>query len=413
MNFFELIISFLGTYNVVLASVVLFSIVIFLSGISIYIFYTCKKYKKKFRNLSASAAHYQTLVEHTPDTIYLIFSKTTLRFEYISPSITLMTGFLPEKFYDEPEFFKSLIHSDDLPEFEASLKAISLKTPCQLISLRLLNSEKSFVDFELNLVPIFDQTQCCAQFCVIGRKAVPIQGPLYDMSYLERLTTIGQMASSVAHEIRNPLTTVRGYLQFFSLKPEFNNYREHFELLINELDRTSLIIKEYLALNQSKTFAPKSCQLNNIIRSLYPLLKADANNINKDIQIKLGDIPELYLAENEIRQLILNMVKNGLEAMSEMKDRTIITISTYKQDDKIVMSIKDQGPGIAPHILENIGKPFLTTKKTGTGLGLTICYQIVNEHKAQIEVNSKHNGTEFFVKFSPKVQHKKSIKKAM
>ena len=110
----------------------------------------------------------------------------------------------------------------------------------------------------------------------------------------------------------------------------------------------------------------------------------------------LGEIPEIKLDEKEIRQLLLNLVRNGLEAMHP---GGIVTIKTTYHKNIVALAITDQGTGIPKDILENIGKPFVTTKATGTGLGLATCYQIANRHNATINIETSRQGTTFTINF--------------
>lgn len=218
------------------------------------------------------------------------------------------------------------------------------------------------------------------------------------LSMAERLHTLGEMAACVTHEIRNPLTTVHGYLQMFSHKKEFDTYHGQLQLLLEELDRTNLLIKEYLALSREDAADLKPTQLNTIITSLYPLIQAQANSCGKEVQVELGILPEINLDEKEMRQLILNLSRNGLEAMEKGK---ILSIRTWQDpsSDEVKLSIRDEGSGIPKHILDNIGKPFQTTKENGTGLGLAVCHRIVKRHKAKMEIQTGNNGTEICVGF--------------
>jgi len=180
-------------------------------------------------------------------------------------------------------------------------------------------------------------------------------------------------------------------------RQEFAAYKDRFELMIGELDRTNAIIREYLSLAKNKLVELKHHDLNASITSLLPLLEADAIASKANVILHLANIPQIYLDENEIRQLLLNLVRNGLEAMPS---GGTLRISTYLDKEQVVMAVADQGTGIPSHILENLGTPFLTTKETGTGLGLPVCYRIAGRHNATIEVESTDKGTTFFVRFN-------------
>ena len=218
------------------------------------------------------------------------------------------------------------------------------------------------------------------------------------LSLADKLHTVGEIAASVTHEIRNPLTTIHGYLQIFSQKKEFMPYQGQITLLLTELDRANLLIKEYLSLCREHTATMKPTQLNDIISALLPLLQAQANNTGAEIILQLAALPEIALDDKEIRQLILNLVRNGLEAMDTGKTITIKTGVTA-DGETVLLSIADQGRGIPGHILAELGKPFVTTKENGTGLGLSVCYRIAARHQAAIKVDTGTSGTVFSLLF--------------
>lgn len=217
-----------------------------------------------------------------------------------------------------------------------------------------------------------------------------------EMARLDRLNLVGQLAAGIGHEIRNPITTVRGYLQLLGEKPDYVAQKSTFELMISELDRANAIITEFLSLAQIKQTELKSQNLNNIINNLYPLLEADAFTQNKQIFFFQGEIPNLKLNGKEISQLVLNVVRNGLEAMEE---RASLTIKSCVEDNKVVLAIEDEGCGILPENLNKLGTPFFTTKDSGTGLGLATCYKIAESHNAKIHINSSSRGTTFCIHF--------------
>ena len=220
-----------------------------------------------------------------------------------------------------------------------------------------------------------------------------------EMTKLDRLNVVGEMAASIGHEVRNPMTTVRGFLQMIKMKQQYQELHDTFDIMIDELDRANSIISEYLTLAKNKTANLEPASLNSIIRTLYPLVQADALRLGHDICLNLDDLPEILLNEKDIRQLILNIVRNGIEAM---ETHGVITIKTYIENENIVLAISDTGKGMSQEIREKLGTPFLTTKDSGTGIGLSVCYRIVERHKATIHVETSLNGTTFFIHFPAK-----------
>ena len=218
-----------------------------------------------------------------------------------------------------------------------------------------------------------------------------------EIAKLERLNVIGEMAAGIAHEIRNPMTAVRGFLQLLEGKQELNNYRRFFSLMIGELDRANSIISEFLSIARNTSGYIKPGNIKSLVASLYPLLMADALSEEKNVEVNLQEVPDLIMNEEEIRQLVLNLARNGLEAMPA---GGTLTLKTYSDDNQIVLAVKDQGGGIDPDILPKLGTPFLTSKKNGTGLGLAVCYGIAARHNARLDFETGPQGTEFRVRFS-------------
>jgi len=217
-----------------------------------------------------------------------------------------------------------------------------------------------------------------------------------NVARLDRLKIVGQMAASIGHEIRNPMTTVRGYLQFFSRKKEFLPLASQFQLLIDELDRANSIITEFLSLAHNKIVKKKKCNLNSLIEKLKPLIQSNALLRGLSVQFDLKDIPEIYIDEKEIQQLIMNITQNGLEAMTS---GGCLFIKTDVEENDTRLLIIDQGMGIDPDILHNLGTPFFTTKEMGTGLGLAVCYSIVHRHRATIEFVRSEESTMCITRF--------------
>jgi len=216
------------------------------------------------------------------------------------------------------------------------------------------------------------------------------------MARLERLNLMGEIAAGIAHEIRNPMTVIRGYLQMMQFKEEFASHKKRFDTMMDEIDRANAIITEFLSLAKYAPPNLKIQSINSILTDLLPLIQADAAEHGIVISLSLSDTPEINLDSKQIRQVVLNLVRNGIEAMSRYGE---LTIKTRLKGNRVVLSIKDRGNGIPPEALEKLGKPFFTTKENGTGLGLPVCYRIVESHNARIEIKTGKRGTTFMVSF--------------
>lgn len=217
-----------------------------------------------------------------------------------------------------------------------------------------------------------------------------------EMARLDRLNLVGEMAAMIAHEIRNPLTTVKGFLQLLNEKDRYDQDKMYLELMIEELERANSIIAEFLSLARNKAVEFKKTSLNSIISSIIPLIEVEALKNNKKICLNFGEIPDLLLDKKEIHQIILNLTRNGLEAMPP---DSCLFLTTYREGDEVILAVHNQGKGIEPEVLEKLGTPFFTTKDEGTGLGLAVCYSIAARHNAKIEIKTGPGGTTFFVKF--------------
>ncbi len=129
---------------------------------------------------------------------------------------------------------------------------------------------------------------------------------------------------------------------------------------------------------------------------MISLIETDAIKNDKYVNLELEEVPDLLLEKNDIKQLILNLTRNGLEAMNP---GGYLTIKTFTGGHEVVLAVNDQGKGIPPEHLEKMGIPFFTTKDYGTGLGLAVCYKIAARHNASINIETCPAGTTFFVKF--------------
>lgn len=218
-----------------------------------------------------------------------------------------------------------------------------------------------------------------------------------EMARLDRLNLVGEMAATIAHEIRNPMTNILGFTEILKAEAAESPNSIYYDFIIEELHHANSIVEEFLFLARSKPLALKKQDLNEILKAIAPLVQASAIYEKKYLVFELNEVTEIPIDEKEIRQLVLNLVRNGLEAMETGGK---LTIRTFKNQSDVVLSVNDQGRGIPPDVLEKIGTPFFTTKEKGTGLGLAVCYSIAARHNAKIKVKTSSKGTTFFVIFN-------------
>ncbi|MEF2245902.1 two-component system sensor histidine kinase NtrB [Paenibacillus sp. IITD108] len=223
-----------------------------------------------------------------------------------------------------------------------------------------------------------------------------------EVGRMERLSIVGQMAASITHEIRNPLAVIRGFIQLMRERSPAGQH-EYYRIVMEELDRANLIISDFLSLAQNREVQKELTSLNHIISELLPLLKADANLRGQTLLVKLQEpLPHLLLNDREIKQLLLNLVRNGMEAM---EDNGTLCIFTYSENEYVYLKITDEGAGISEEALKHLFEPFFTTRSKGTGLGLPLCLSIVEKHNGWIDVKSTEGvGTSFIVKFQIPVE---------
>lgn len=221
------------------------------------------------------------------------------------------------------------------------------------------------------------------------------------LARMDRLALVGEMAAAIGHEIRNPMTSVRGFLQMIGDYEATQPYRDLFDLMIEELDRANEIIGSFLSMASNKNLELRLQNISEMVAILHPLILSDALRADKNVCLELASDEQVEVDHNEIRQLILNLARNGLEAMPP---KGTLTIGTYRDGMEVVLFVKDQGPGLPPSIIDSLGTPFLTTKESGTGLGLAVCYSIAARHKASLELITGPEGTTFYVRFKTFVQ---------
>ncbi|MCC3374758.1 ATP-binding protein [Cohnella sp. REN36] len=225
----------------------------------------------------------------------------------------------------------------------------------------------------------------------------------------EKLYVAGQLAAGIAHEIRNPLTSLKGFLQLLaSGRKDSGTY---YDIMKSELTRIEGIVSEMLMLSKPQVYDLSYHDVRSSMRETVTLLETQAILHSIMIETDFGPDPLwVYGVENQVKQVFINVIKNAIEAMV---DGGAIRVRMRRVDDTVQIRISDEGPGIEETQLSKMGQPFYTTKDKGTGLGLMVSYKIVDNHQGSIRVDSElGSGTTFVITFPFRYPEASSIKKS-
>ncbi|MCL6633038.1 MAG: PAS domain-containing protein [Alicyclobacillus herbarius] len=221
-----------------------------------------------------------------------------------------------------------------------------------------------------------------------------------NMQKTEKLATVGKIAAGIAHEIRNPLTTVKGFLQMLGECLTAKGLQEetaYIQLIMDEIHRVNNLVTELLLLAKPRQTQKERCMIVSILKDLEPMIAADALLRGVEFTQDLGASLEgawIWADAAMLKQLFMNLAKNALEAM-ESGGR--LGIRAKVEGQWLRVDVSDTGPGIPYYQTDKIFDAFFTTKDKGTGLGLPICQRIVNDHGGTIRVFSKGFGATFSV----------------
>ncbi|MFC5528785.1 ATP-binding protein [Cohnella yongneupensis] len=205
----------------------------------------------------------------------------------------------------------------------------------------------------------------------------------------EKLSVIGQLAAGVAHEIRNPLTALKGFTQLLHKSADRN--RNYYEMMLTELERINYIVGEFVLLskpNQWQRLVP--CDMSRMLGDIVPIMQSQAIITNVTIQVEDdGQLPNVMCDVNQIKQVLINLMKNAIEAMP---GGGMLDVRAREDNSgHVVIEVQDQGVGIPEEVIARLGEPFYTTKQSGTGLGLTVCFKIIQAHGGMLTLSSKPN----------------------
>ncbi|NLL61889.1 MAG: PAS domain S-box protein [Candidatus Atribacteria bacterium] len=214
----------------------------------------------------------------------------------------------------------------------------------------------------------------------------------------KRLVSLGQIASAIAHEIRNPLSSIRGLTQFlFQSCPDEEERKGDLKIIMKEVDRLNQLINQVLDFSRPKKLNISHFSLSEMIKDLINLLKLKDREKAVQFQLSLeSPVQSIFADQDQIRQVLMNIILNAIQAV-DSQGKIVIDLqpSYYNGKEAVLISIKDNGAGIGEEELSHIFDPFFTTGGQGTGLGLSIAYNIIEAHQGSIAISSEQGrGTE-------------------
>lgn len=202
----------------------------------------------------------------------------------------------------------------------------------------------------------------------------------------EKLTALGQLAAGIAHEIRNPLTALKGFTQLLRGSVPVNQ-QSYLDIMVSELTRIERILSELLVLAKPQAVFFHPNDITTILHEVLPIIHSQALLTNVNIHLDVEpQIPLVNCEPNQLKQVFVNVMKNAIEAMPDGGNLTIRLMSM--EDNFILIEITDEGAGIPEELIPKLGEPFFTTKDKGTGLGLMTSSKIVTAHHGRLQIRS-------------------------
>ncbi len=261
----------------------------------------------------------------------------------------------------------------------------------------------------LQCTPIHDPDGETIGVIVVASDVTQIKKEQQRLQQSEKIALLREMATGVAHEIKNPLTAIKGFSNIIAVKSRDSAIKDYAHIIESTADNANRVVNDFLTFAKAKPPALKETSLNELVYSLRLMLEIYLAKNGIECSFCLSDREKTIMADREqVKQVVLNIVENAVEAVSESANPRL-KISTGLSDagDEMFITISDNGRGMTRKDSLKVGTPFFTTKDQRTGLGLSICYKIVNEHGGGINVESEPGrGTSFTASFPCRVEKK-------
>jgi len=335
---------------------------------------------------------FETVLQHMDSGVALFDSEGQLRFLNVQMSRMLQT---PRRMLVGNSVRQLMFH----PFLRKSIRRLFVKMYRDMVCYRRYHAEFQDSNGKFLLISITRIEELDGDYLVSVKDVSDYKQIEQTALQNDKLAMLGKIAAAIAHEIRNPLTSIRGFIQLLKPYLESIGKQEYARIILSEIDRANDIIYEFL--NSSKPTAPmkQKLKVSSLVKETILLTESEAHMKGCELITEHND-PGIAVAIDvkQIKQVLLNIVKNAMDAIHEARDRRkgLIEISSRREGRFAVISIRDNGKGMDRTTLNRLFDPFFTTKEEGTGLGLSVSYRIIRNHGGTIQVDSKlGEGTEF------------------
>jgi two-component system sporulation sensor kinase A len=336
------------------------------------------------KSVGDSEAIFRLMAENMTDLIGIVDQDGIVK--YASPSHLNVLGVSPDFLIGKNAF--QYVNPEHVTYLQSKfIEMIENRQPIQVEFGYLHHKEGHYVTVEGRFAPTYREDDSIEYIvCVVRDISERIKTEEL-IRQTEKLSIAGELAAGIAHEIRNPLTAIKGFIKLM-LKIENRKEKKYLEIVTSELERIELILTELLMMAKPQTTTFELMDIRDILNHVIALIETQTNMKNMQISASFEeDLPLIQASGNHLKQVFINFIQNSIDAMS---DGGMIHILAKKQGAAdIVIEFIDNGKGIPEALLNKLGEPFYTTKEKGTGLGLMVSRKIIQEHKGALSFDSE------------------------
>jgi PAS domain S-box-containing protein len=340
-----------------------------------------RRQERKLRRLDKQ---FRLIAENMSDLITMFDADWTIK--YVSPSHEQVIGYAPDELMNSDIAF-SLVHPDDAARVENIFSEMATAKSPRQVEFRYKHKSGRWVYVEAKGTPVLKKNGEIDHIIIVSRDVTERRMAEDSLRKSEALAVVGQLASGIAHEIRNPLASIKGFVQLIK---ESRTRDDFFMIMNSEFKALEAKIDEFLMLAKPQVARYGTADLSDLAQKVVMLLESQAILRNIQIVFEPDDCPAIIKGDiQQLRQVFVNLLKNAIESMQgggEIRVRI-----KHSEADWVTVIIADQGCGINEERLRRIGEPFYSTNENGTGLGLTISHKIVREHEGTIAFRSELN----------------------